>query len=103
MSSTAARPIWFATPPAGRDRARCVPFRMRAAVFGATCLTPSTGATIRSLAAVQPTTLGLMHGPSCAGDCVQALNDLATFYDTRLATEGARLAVPHVHGLLHTD
>lgn len=73
------------------------------AVFGARCLTPSTGSTIRSLAALQPTTLGVMHGPSYAGDCVQALSDLATFYDTRLATEGARLVVPHVPGPVPTD
>ena len=46
-------------------------------VFRATCLTPSTGPTIRSLADLQPNTLGLMHGPSYAGDCVQALLDLA--------------------------
>ena len=59
-------------------------------VFRATCLTPSTGPTIRSLAALQPQTLGLMHGPSYAGDCVQALHELATAYDEALTTEGAR-------------
>lgn len=64
----------------------------------ATCLTPATGVTIRSLATLQPTTLGVMHGPSYAGDCVQALHDLASAYDDRLATEGARLAVPHSPG-----
>jgi hypothetical protein len=31
-------------------------------VFGATCLTPSTGPTIRVLAELAPKTLGLMHG-----------------------------------------
>lgn len=52
--------------------------------FRATCLTPSTGPTIRSLANLRPLTLGLMHGPSYTGDCVQALNDLASAYDERL-------------------
>lgn len=72
-------------------------------VFGATCLTPATGATIRSLATLQPTTLGVMHGPSYAGDCVQALHDLASAYDDRLAVEGARLAMPRTPGPLHPD
>ena len=65
-------------------------------IFGATCLTPATGATIRSLADLRPRTLGLMHGPSYTGDADQALQDLATAYDQRLATEGARFAIPHV-------
>ena len=63
-------------------------------VFRATCLTPSTGPTIRALADLQPTTLALMHGPAFAGDCVQALRDLAAAYDDRLAAEGARLHGP---------
>jgi flavorubredoxin len=63
-------------------------------VFRATCLTPSTGPTIRSLADLGPRTLGLMHGPSYAGDCVQALHDLASAYDARLAAEGARIQGP---------
>ncbi|MGH3292961.1 MAG: hypothetical protein ACRDP7_14240 [Trebonia sp.] len=63
-------------------------------VFRATCLTPSTGPTIRSLADLRPQTLGLMHGPAYAGDCVRALNDLASAYDERLAAEGARLHGP---------
>ncbi|MGV1009591.1 MAG: hypothetical protein ACOYBY_13415 [Dermatophilaceae bacterium] len=63
-------------------------------VFRATCLTPSTGPTIRSLADLKPNTLGLMHGPSYAGDCVQALLDLASAYDARLAADGARLHGP---------
>jgi flavorubredoxin len=63
-------------------------------VFRATCLTPSTGATIRSLADLQPQTLGLMHGPAYAGDCVQALHDLAGAFDERLVTEGTRVHGP---------
>src|SRR6266852_5186124 len=63
-------------------------------VFRATCLTPATGPAIRSLAGLRPETLGLMHGPSYAGDCVQALHDLAAAYEERLAAEGARLHGP---------
>lgn len=50
-------------------------------IFKASCLTPTTGATIRSLAELEPTTLALMHGPSFNGDCATALRDLATVYD----------------------
>jgi flavorubredoxin len=67
-------------------------------VFHATCLTPATGPTIRALADLQPTTLGLMHGPSFTGDCVQELHDLADAYDTRLTTEGVRLHGPVAPG-----
>jgi flavorubredoxin len=52
-------------------------------VFGATCLTPSTGATIRGLAEFGPATLALMHGPSYDGDCERALFDLGDAYDQR--------------------
>ncbi len=65
-------------------------------IFGATCLTPATGATIRSLADLHPGTLGLMHGPSYTGNSNEALVDLAEVYDERLAAEGVRFAVPHV-------
>jgi flavorubredoxin len=54
-------------------------------VFGATCLTPSTAPTIRSLADLQPTTLATMHGPSFAGDGAAALHALADLYAQRLA------------------
>ena len=56
----------------------------------ATCLTRATGPTIRALAGLRPRTLGLMHGPSCTGDCAQALRDLAVAYDERLDAERAR-------------
>ncbi len=62
--------------------------------FGATCLTPATGPNIRMLAALEPQTMGLMHGPSYAGDCGQALRDLADAYDGRLNAEGVRLHTP---------
>lgn len=54
-------------------------------VFGATCVTPRTGAMIRELAELRPSTLALMHGPAFTGDCVAALHDLADDCDRRLA------------------
>ena len=54
-------------------------------IFGATCLTPSTGPTIRRLAELTPTTLALMHGSSFSGDCAGALAALADEYEARLA------------------
>jgi flavorubredoxin len=50
-------------------------------LFHASCLTPTTGATIRTLADLTPTTLALMHGSSFTGDAPQALRDLADLYD----------------------
>jgi flavorubredoxin len=38
-------------------------------VFHATCLTPTTGPTIRRLAELEPRTLAVMHGSSFTGDC----------------------------------
>ncbi len=52
-------------------------------LFGATALTPETASTIRGLADLDPRTLALMHGPAYAGDCRQALLDLADAYDAR--------------------
>jgi flavorubredoxin len=54
-------------------------------LFHFTCLAPTTATTIRSLADVSPTTLGLMHGPSFNGDCVGALKSLADLYEARVA------------------
>ena len=53
-------------------------------LFGATALTPATAPTIRRLADLEPRTLALMHGPAFAGDCRQALLDLADAYEARL-------------------
>jgi hypothetical protein len=39
---------------------------------------------MRGLAELEPTTLGLMHGPSYAGMGGQALRDLANAYDALL-------------------
>jgi flavorubredoxin len=52
-------------------------------LFGYTCLTPRTGVTIRSLAALNPTTLAVMHGSCFNGDATKALVALADDYDTR--------------------
>ena len=50
-------------------------------MFGATCLTPSTGPTIRRLADLAPTTLAVMHGSSFSGDGAAALHLLADDYE----------------------
>lgn len=50
----------------------------------ATALTSATPSTIRSLAALAPSTLALMHGSSFAGDCQEALIALADGYEARL-------------------
>jgi flavorubredoxin len=52
--------------------------------FGFSSLAPTTGPTIRKLAALAPNTLAVMHGSSYAGDCGQALRDLADRYDERI-------------------
>jgi flavorubredoxin len=56
-------------------------------LFGATCITPSTGPTIRGLAELEPRTLALMHGSSFRGDGAAQLLALADEYDRRLATQ----------------
>ena len=58
-------------------------------VFGASCLTPTTGSTIRGLADLAPSTLAVMHGSCFAGDCAGALVGLADEYDRRLAAAGS--------------
>ena len=50
-------------------------------LFKASCLTPATGETIRTLADLSPKTLALMHGSSFNGDACRALRDLADLYD----------------------
>lgn len=57
------------------------PARKAEELFHASCLTPTTGATIRKLADLSPKTLALMHGSSFNGDAVRALHDLAGLYD----------------------
>jgi flavorubredoxin len=50
-------------------------------MFRATALTAATGPTIRRLAELEPRTLAIMHGSSYSGDCVAALDALASGYD----------------------
>jgi flavorubredoxin len=63
-------------------------------VFNATCLTPRTGATLRRLADLAPSTLSLMHGPSFTGNGAEQLTELARQYDERLQREGEIYHVP---------
>ncbi|HXI03259.1 MAG TPA: hypothetical protein VNI57_08785 [Candidatus Saccharimonadales bacterium] len=50
-------------------------------IFHASCLAPTSGATIRKLAELSPKTLAIMHGSSFNGDAPKALRDLADLYD----------------------
>jgi flavorubredoxin len=50
----------------------------------ATALGPTTAPTIRRLAALEPSTLAVMHGSSFEGNGGQQLRELADFYDRRL-------------------
>jgi hypothetical protein len=54
-------------------------------IFRASSLAPSSGATVRRLADLAPTTLALMHGPSFTGDGAGALKALADDFDVRVA------------------
>jgi flavorubredoxin len=53
-------------------------------MFLSSSLHPSMAPTIRRLAGLAPRTLGLMHGPSFAGDGAAALHALADDYDQRV-------------------
>ena len=57
-------------------------------VFGASCLPPTTGSTVRTLAELQPSTLAVMHGSCFVGDGAGALHALADDYDRRVAAAG---------------
>jgi flavorubredoxin len=52
------------------------------AMFGYSSLSPTTGATLRKLAALEPATLALMHGSSFMGMGGLALRQLADRYDS---------------------
>ena len=52
-------------------------------LFRFSSLHPEMSATIRGLAALNATTLGLMHGPAFAGNTAAALEALAADYDRR--------------------
>jgi flavorubredoxin len=61
-------------------------------MFQATCLTPQTARSIRSLADLSPARLAIMHGSSFEGDGRAALLALADEYDRRLeASIGASI------------
>jgi flavorubredoxin len=51
------------------------------AMFGFSSLSPTTGATLRKLAALEPAVLAVMHGSSFQGECGAALRHLAARYD----------------------
>lgn len=53
-------------------------------VFAGSSLSAYSGATLRRLADLEPTTLALMHGASFTGSGGQALRDLAGVYDDRI-------------------
>jgi flavorubredoxin len=54
-------------------------------MFRASSLAPQTGATLRRLGELEPTTLAIMHGSSYQGDGRAALDALATAYDGMIA------------------
>jgi flavorubredoxin len=84
----------FGDSPAVTERDVVGPALQAEDLFGATCLTPATAPTMQELADLRPATMALMHGPAYAGDCGQALGDLADAYDQRVADLGARLRGP---------
>jgi glyoxylase-like metal-dependent hydrolase (beta-lactamase superfamily II) len=53
-------------------------------MFRSTSLTPMTAPTIRRLADLEPSTLGIMHGASFSGDGGAALRAIADDYEARL-------------------
>ena len=53
-------------------------------LFHYTSLGPTTGSTVRSLAALKPKVLATMHGSSFSGDGATALNALGDHYDALL-------------------
>lgn len=54
--------------------------------FHATSVGPATASTLRRLARLEPATLALMHGPTFRGDCADALDRLADYFEDRLRT-----------------
>jgi flavorubredoxin len=61
-------------------------------MFQATCLTPLTARSIRTLADLQPARLAIMHGSSFEGDAGGALHALADEYDRRVLAGMERAA-----------
>ncbi len=71
-------------PPALTTNDIVGPAKAAEEIFGASCLTPTTGSTIRKLADLKPRTLAVMHGSSFNGHAAQALRDLGDVYDAML-------------------
>jgi flavorubredoxin len=65
-------------------------------MFQATALAPATAPTIRRLAALEPRTLALMHGPTFRGDGGRALRALADCYEQRVAASLQPSAAPTI-------
>jgi flavorubredoxin len=58
------------------------------AMFRASSLAPTTGATLRKLADLDPAFLALMHGSTFQGDCAGELRGLAQAYEERFMSSG---------------
>ncbi|HVX19334.1 MAG TPA: MBL fold metallo-hydrolase [Acidimicrobiales bacterium] len=69
--------------PAHSDQSIVEPAAATEDLFHATALTPATAPTIRRLAELDPSMLGLMHGPAYTGDGAAALRALADDYERR--------------------
>jgi flavorubredoxin len=76
-------------PPALTDGDIVGPAAAAEAQFGYTAVTPTTGATIRRLARLEPRTLAVMHGSSFSGAAGPVLDRLAGVYDDLLRKAGA--------------
>lgn len=70
----------FGRHPAVTDSEIVGPAMAAEDLAGSTALTTVLAPTLRSLAALRPATLGLMHGPAYTGDCAAALHGLADAY-----------------------
>lgn len=69
--------------PAVRHESPMEPTIVTEDMLGCSTLTPSTVPTVERLAALAPTTLAFMHGPTFVGDGHEWLNDLGTNYRQR--------------------
>ncbi|HSE11328.1 MAG TPA: hypothetical protein VLB69_01725 [Rudaea sp.] len=76
--------------PALTDRDIVGPALAAEHLFHATALAPSTAPLIRSLAALEPRTLAVMHGSSTRTRCRESLAQLADAYEAMAAQPGAR-------------
>ena len=68
------------------------------AMFRQTSCLTATVAALRSLAALEPATLAVMHGSSFRGDGARALSGLADAMHARCSPEAGFIAVPNVAG-----